>query len=267
MNQKEVDDELLYEYILDNAYIDPSVEVDYPTPAISMGKKKYRNKEYPIALCTFGNFVFVQAPPKSKKTFFVSMLVSAYLSGGNKHTGNMKGAMEGNVLHIDTEQGDFHAKMVMQRPAIMSGVDKLEYKERYKLYALRPHSYKERILFIDQYLKHNKVKFLVIDGIADLVSDVNNLEECNLVSQKLMEWSYKYNLAIVTVIHTNFGSEKPTGHLGSSIEKKCEAQIDLTPSDSGVVSVKCKRSRNFSFKEFDFEVNENGIPYIIEHPI
>jgi len=257
------EDALHCQYILENAYIDPEKELTYPPSAISMGKIEFRNNTYEIPICTFGNFVFIQAAPKSKKTFFVSMLISAYLSGGNKYTGEMKGHFAGQLLHIDTEQGEFHAGKTFERPFKMSTINKKDYMTL----ALRPYSYKQRVMFIDWYLENHDVKFLVIDGIADLVSDVNNLEESNLVAQKLMEWSHKHQLAIVTVIHTNFGSEKATGHLGSAITKKCEAQIDLTPSDTGVVSVKCKRSRNFSFKEFDFEVNENGIPYIIDHPI
>ena len=42
-----------------------------------------------------------------------------------------------------------------------------------------------------------------------------------------MEWSAKFNCHIVTVIHSNYGSEKPTGHLGSFLEKKTETQIQL----------------------------------------
>jgi hypothetical protein len=53
-----------------------------------------------------------------------------------------------------------------------------------------------------------------------LVSDVNNLEESNACVQKLMEWSAIYNCHIITVIHSNYGSSKPTGHLGSFLEKK-----------------------------------------------
>ena len=45
---------------------------------------------------------------------------------------------------------------------------------------------------------------VVIDGVADLVSDVNNLEESNLCVQKIMQLSAKYDCHIITVIHSNF---------------------------------------------------------------
>ena len=73
-----------------------------------------------------------------------------------------------------------------------------------------------------------------------MCSDVNNIVEANEVVQKLMEWSAKYNCHIITVIHSNWGSEKPTGHLGSFMEKKAETQIQLErhPNDKNVVHLK-----------------------------
>ena len=82
-----------------------------------------------------------------------------------------------------------------------------------------------------------------------------------------MEWSGKYQLTIITVIHTNYGTDKATGHLGSALMKKCESCIDLKPTEGGVVDVTCKQSRNFSFEDFSFEVTESGLPKVINHPI
>ena len=103
-----------------------------------------------------------------------------------------------------------------------------------------------------------------IDGIADLVSDVNNLEESNAVVQKIMKWSAELNCHIITVIHSNFGSDKPTGHLGSFLEKKCESQIQLEVNtvNKELVTVSCKRSRGFPFETFSFKVNNHGLPEV-----
>ena len=82
----------------------------------------------------------------------------------------------------------------------------------YKTYALRTINYKTRIEFIEHTLKENKGKngLVIIDGVADLVSDVNNLEESNLCVQKIMEWSTLYDCHILTVIHSNFATDKAT---------------------------------------------------------
>ena len=85
------------------------------------------------------------------------------------------------------------------------------------------------------------------------------------ISFPLELWSAKYNCHIMCVIHSNFGSDKPTGHLGSFLEKKAETQIQLEANtvNRQWVTVKCKRSRGYSFETFSFKVNEIGLPEII----
>ena len=101
----------------------------------------------------------------------------------------------------------------------------LDYSQNYHTFGLRTIGFKQRIEFIEYCLKHKtkNTGLLIIDGIADLVSDVNNLEESNACIQKIMEWSTNYNCHIMCIIHSNYGSSKPTGHLGSLCEKKCKA--------------------------------------------
>ena len=81
-----------------------------------------------------------------------------------------------------------------------------------------------------------------------------------------MRWTENHNVHIIVVIHSNFNSDKPTGHLGSFLEKKTETQIQLKVSedDDNIVDVKCKRSRSYPFEDFSFEVDREGIPRIID---
>ena len=135
----------------------------------------------------------------------------------------------------------------------------------YYTYALRSLNPKTRIEFIEYCLKTKKnCGCLIIDGISDMVSDVNNIEETNTVVQKLMSWSADFNIHIITVIHSNWGSDKMTGHLGSSLMKKVETEIQLEQNTTkDWITVKCKRSRGYSFETFSFEVNAHGLPSVI----
>lgn len=268
MTEQETTKNMLMELIKEECAISTSEVMDYPPIALSYGEKtiqtKKGNKTFKIPIGTYGNFSFVQAPPKTKKTFFISLLASVYLSGGNNFGGNIRGHRDGKCLiHFDTEQGHWHSQKVFKRVVDMANTKDIGC---YQTYALRTINYKQRIEFIEYILKENENNGLVIiDGIADLVSDVNNLEESNLCVQKLMEWSAKYNCHIITVIHSNFGSDKPTGHLGSFLEKKAETQIQLENNtvNIGRVTVSCKRSRGFSFDNFSFDINEIGYPFVV----
>jgi hypothetical protein len=260
---------MLMELIAEECAIDTSSVMEYPPTALSLGEKTIQAKggdiTMPIPIGTYGNFSFVQAPPKSKKTFFVSLLASVYLSGGNNFGGKLKGHREGRCLmHFDTEQGHWHAQRVFKRVQDMSNTKEVGC---YHTYALRTIGYKERLQFIEHCLEQNKGKngLVVIDGVADLVSDVNNLEESNLCVQKIMQLSAKYDCHIITVIHSNYGSDKPTGHLGSFLEKKTETQIQLEINtvNKEWITVSCKRSRGYAFDTFSFSINEFGLPFVV----
>jgi|TARA_R110000787_G_scaffold40596_10_gene100763 hypothetical protein len=269
LTEKQTEAYLYMQAIEDECKIDARKQIDYPPVAISFGKTLIKTKKgdqlLPIPIGTYGNFSFIQAPPKSKKTFFISLLTSVYLGNKNKFCGDLTGHRENkNVIHIDTEQGKWHCQRVFKRVLDMNDSD---LSKNYYTFGLRTIGYKQRIQFIEYCLEHKvqNTGLLVIDGIADLVSDVNNIEESNACVQKIMEWSQKYNCHIICVIHSNFGSDKPTGHLGSFLEKKTETQIQLEKNtvNKDWITVRCKRSRGYSFETFSFEVNEIGLPVII----
>ena len=271
---QEQNDHIMYmQSIEEECAIDINKKIEHPPIAIGFKTNKValkdgNIKEFPTAICTYGNFSFVQAPPKSMKTFFVSLLGSAFCNPNGRFTKGMSSFRENkHFVHFDTEQGDWHSQRVFKRVEWMNKGLNLDF---YHTFALRKIGYKDRINFIQYYLdcmreEDKEIGLIVIDGIADLVSDANNLEESNLIVQKIMAWSTVYDCHIVTVIHSNFGSDKPTGHLGSFLEKKAETQIQLERDENkfGCITVSCKRSRNTPFESFDFILNENGLPKII----
>jgi hypothetical protein len=266
-DDKEVD-RMHYEMLDADLKVELDEEVPAPPVALSFGTHSYttrkgmRTEETPIA--TYGNFSFIQAPPKSYKSFFTSLLVSAFLKD-NKWAGDKFSSYreDKSVFHFDTEQGRWHCQRGFRRVSDMANT-----MDNYHTYSLRTIGYKQRLGFIEYILsnaKEDSIGLVVIDGVADLVSDVNDITECNLCVQKLMEWSAKYNCHISTIIHSNHNSTKPTGHLGSFLEKKAETQISLNrEEDSKVVNVSCKRSRNYGFEDFDFFINRFGFPEVIE---
>ena len=76
--QKQTEKELMQK-IQKDCLVDHSVKMDYPPVALSLGKKRIKTNDgdldLPIPIGTYGNFSFVQAPPKTKKTFLYLCLV------------------------------------------------------------------------------------------------------------------------------------------------------------------------------------------------
>ena len=276
MTEQELQDQndhlVFMQLIQEECVIDINKKIEHPPVAISFKTKEVSTKDglksFPIPIGTYGNFSFVQAPPKSMKTFFVSLLGSAFCNPKGKYTKGMSSFRDNkHFVHFDTEQGEWHAQRVFKRIQWMNKGLSLDF---YHTFALRKISYRSRIDFIEYYLdcmreEGKEIGLVVIDGVADLVSDANNLEESSAIVQKIMAWTTIYNCHIVTVIHSNNGSDKPTGHLGSFLEKKAETQIQLSRDENklGVITVSCKRSRNTPFEQFDFKLDEEGLPKVI----
>ena len=270
--QQQTEHNMLMDFIEHDCKVNINEKIDYPPVALSYGEKLLKSesgdKLVPIALGTYGNLSVVTAPPKTMKTFFISLLASVYLSGSNIYGGNLKGHKgNGHLLHIDTEQGLWHCQKVFKRPLTM---DSSINTNNYHTFGLRSIDHKMRIDFIDYYLENkiDKPSLIIIDGIADLCSDANSIIESNALVQKLMEWSAKYKCHIINVIHQNYGSQKlGTGHLGSFLEKKAETVIALEANtvNKDWVTVKCGRSRGYSFDTFSLEVNDVGLPQIVNN--
>jgi hypothetical protein len=241
-------------------------EILKPQPvAISIGKSQYKGQDYAIPFGSYGDFSCIVGASKSKKTFLKSLITACYIGGNaNLYSTDIVGHNVGDkwIIDIDTEQSEYHAQRVFRRVAEMVGVNPTNYKP----FSLRTLSANERLKFIDwifnQSQYKNNIGLLIIDGVADLVNDVNNLEQSNEVAQKLLEWSGNANCHIVTVLHRNFGSAKPTGHLGSAVLKKAETVVFVEKDDDNVL-VTSEYSRNQPFENFAFTVNKNWLPIVV----
>ena len=116
---KTEDNDTYYKFINDKSNINPQDKLTYPPVVISCGTfidYEDNEKEYPIPIGTYENFSFIQSLPKQKKTYFACLLAAIYLAGSIKQGGNLKGH-RGNkkCLHIDTEQGRWHAHRSFRR--------------------------------------------------------------------------------------------------------------------------------------------------------
>jgi hypothetical protein len=79
--------------------------------------------------------------------------------------------------------------------------------------------------------QHGGVHSILIDGVADLVADVNDPAESNDFIAELHEVAIERVCSIIGVIHFNPGGEKTRGHLGSQLERKAETNLRLDKSD------------------------------------
>ena len=88
--------------------------------------------------------------------------------------------------------------------------------------------------------------FVVIDGIRDLVYDINSPSEATCVISKLMQWTDEYQIHLHTILHQNKSDENARGHIGTEINNKAETVIqndtesDLSAADENFVGKEMK---------------------------
>jgi hypothetical protein len=245
-------------------------EILKPQPvAISIGYSQYKDTMFPISMGSYGDFSCIVGASKAKKSFLKSMLIAGYIGGNsNLYFNNIKGHRTSDlfVIDIDTEQSQYHSQRVFKRVVELVGIN----SNFYKPFSLRKLSANERLEFIDWLFNESMYKgnigLVSIDGVADLVNDVNDLEASNKVAQKLLEWSANENCHIITVLHRNFGTKKPTGHLGSAVLKKAETVI-FVEKEGDMTIVNPEYTRNQPFEPFAFEVGNDWLPRLVDYQI
>jgi hypothetical protein len=70
---------------------------------------------------------------------------------------------------------------------------------------------------------------IVIDGMAEYISDTNDLEQSKDIAMYFMNLSETYSTAVIGIIHTNKNSNTERGHLGSEVQRKSDSVIRVTP--------------------------------------
>ena len=168
---------------------------------------------------------------------------------------------------MDTEQSRFHCHNVLERILKLAGLPDTTDNDRLDFICLREYSPAIRIEVIDYALRRSKgYGLVVIDGIRDLMLDINSTSESVEVINKMMEWSSKYDLHIHCVLHLNKGDNNVRGHIGTEMSNKAETVLVINKDNENpsISEVHALHIREKEFKPFAFTIDEAGLPIIAE---
>ena len=219
-----------------------------------------------------GNLSAVVGEAKCKKTFLASGFVASLLHLRKEArpfpmipTDNY---FMDRIIWVDTEQSEFHARRVADRITRMSGYPKREGGKgdpRIDYFTLREVDPKERFALLLEAIELIHPALVVVDGVADLQRNTNDLEESDRLVNLLMSLSTLHDCHILSILHTNPGSDKARGHLGSSLQRKSETVLYVHKVGEKSL-VEPQFCRNEPFDRFAFRVNEEGIPELCDLP-
>ena len=212
-----------------------------------------------------GNLVALSAKWKNGKTFFCDILCAVYL-GSERFAGCRSRHVAGKVVFFDTEQA------VSDTARIRKTIKAMTREERHDdlaVYCLRNAGIDNegdsddisRFDFISQTIAHKHPDLVVIDGIADLIYNYNDVIESQEVVNKLAAIANENDCCIVVVMHQNKGSHDRNmkGHLGTMLFQKCSDVFNIEKCGSVFVASHTV-TRHSNCQDICFKLDANAVP-------
>lgn len=248
--------------LLESSMIDPKEEISEPPICLSIIPDLNES-----IIGTLGNYSMVIGKAKSRKTFLVSIMLAAMKRNSivlNQFCGKLPEGKE-KVFFFDTEQSRFHVQRVYKRVCRLAGNTP---KETFVAFCLRKFSPPERLEMIEHAIYSTPdLGFVVIDGIRDLLTSINDEEQATMMASKLLKWTEERGIHIVCVLHQNKNDTNARGHLGTELQNKAETVLSVTKDseNKNYSIVEADFCRDIEPEPFAFEIDGEGLPKLIEH--
>lgn len=261
------DEEILKGF--ESTVINLKEKVERPPVVLSIGldDKSYGGVHYPLKFATKGNFSVIKGPQKARKSFVKSLIESCALGGNSfRFTDYLEiksyGLDSKWIISIDCEQSKYDVWSNGIRIPEMVG----KHPDNYKILMWREKSKAEKLAYLDWLFMRSPYKdnlgLVVLDGYVDFVYDPNDQKECSIFIDLLMKYSSVANCHIMGMLHTNPGSDKMRGHLGTIAGQKAETVMYVeNKGDFSLASCSDVRGSK-PFKDFTVRIDEKWLPYV-----
>ena len=134
----------------------------------------------------------------------------------------------------------------------------------FDVFNVRGVEWKERRPLLSEAIHHYSPDLVIVDGIRDLVNDINDGVLAQEVMEELLHLATQQNCCIVCVLHQNKGSEDHNlrGWIGTELMNKAfEVYACEKMMPQRVFKVEQTLTRKYDIEQtLYFEVNEQGLP-------
>lgn len=217
---------------------------------------------------TLGNFSASIGKAKSKKTFNVAALTAAAMTNGTvlHYRASFPEGKRG-ILYIDTEQGRPHCQQVLRRILRLAGLPEEQDPDNLVMLTLRKFPPDMRLAIVDHAIGTiPHLGLVIIDGIRDLLYDINSPKEATDIISRFMQWTDDRQIHIHTILHQNKNDENARGHIGTELNNKAETvmQIEVDKEERSISVVEAIHIRDREFEPFAFRINSETLPELVE---
>ena len=194
------------------------------TPTTVLPPMETLFRAYDVPCFYRGELVAVCGKAKSGKTLFLSMIMACCLTNKVLALERIAADNEGplRVLWLDTEQSQQSTQEIMLKRIIPLAGDVNGFDECFYSYNLRGLGYETRRELMEVAINTLHPDLVIIDGIKDLVTDINDAVQATQIMEQLMMLAQKNNCCIVNVLHQNKSEadHNMRGSIGTELTNK-----------------------------------------------
>jgi len=153
------------------------------------------------------------------------------------------------ICLIDTESSDYDFYNTINK---IKGFAQLnELPNYFDAFQVREDSSVIIIKMIERYLQLNiDCSIIIIDGLLDLINNLNDERESSLLTKYLKRITKQYNILLISVLHQSKSNLATTGHIGSACDRFAQSTLDITKDKEKNTYVLSSR---FMRSDSDFE--------------
>lgn len=216
-------------------------------------------RQFDVGCNPVGDISAVKAKSKNGKSHFCAILCASVL--GCNDFGFTSNFPDASVLLCDTEQAAYNSVKIVRKIHALLGWPTHEPNDRLKALNLRSYAPKERMRIITKEAKRLRPTLVVIDGVADVCENFNDVTESNATINALMKLSTEYKAHILCVLHENKAKDDNgmKGHLGTLLLQKASDVWQVAKSGSMFTATHTD-TRNQQCEPVTFGLDGHGVP-------
>lgn len=208
---------------------------------------------------TYGSLMILTGKPKARKTTFLHAFIASAILNDRIWTISSTLKTDKNlIVLLDTEQSmyDLHQSLNRLQNTINS---KLSTRPNFKAYSARSLDVSQIIELLKTICNNNpNVGLIAIDGLLDLVNDINDVREAKAAIQFLKQTCDTYNVGIIGILHQNKGTNFSLGHLGSFASRHAQSELSIEKNETGTSTLTATFLRSADdIKPIEIEYNDN----------
>lgn len=200
----------------------------------------------------------IKAKSKQGKSQAATILLAATL--GCETLGITRAeASKAKVIYFDTEQADYNTLRIGHRINHLMGWETESTNARLRVYNMREWAWEDKLPFIAQEIESYRPTMVVIDGIADLLINFNDIEQSASIILDLMQIASIFCCSIGCVLHENKSKDDNNmkGHLGTLLLQKASDIFEITKKGD-IFTLKQTESRNKPVNDISWRMDDLG---------